>query len=646
MKLSTLPPEPESLHTGVNEPSELATGECQAPTAQDPAQDTSIDAKARDPPTPTLLSESDSDRTLISQLRRDLQEAELRAKVWHEQADETRSQLVQSMTETRILKRELESTTEKLLKLDASKGTAGVGSGSDPDLTAAALAQVKSLTDELSQVRSSSQLRIHELWEALNAAKDELAISNLRLSDATQSLGNYEADILLLNTQLESTQEGLRVFEQTSQSEQAILRVRIESLNTELESVKSSSHSRVRDLQLELEELGGHFHETLNLAEARRKELEDSPLRPVDKRAATDIKRLVNTVNQEIFECAAYLSDVIVNEELAPGTDRQTHRETVIKAVADDAQKILGEQLAQRLAEESVDGPKKDEVSKEETKAKKNEEDNEEKEEKEKEEKEENGEGKGKEKEKEREKVNPLLVQIAMQIALTNWARTFARRWTSLADVKNYNAFLSELHNRIRDHEDQALSGLWRSLTRTYTPFSIQNWQDSLTTSIFSVMNIAGWTTRPEIEMSQIEKRLEVIIQPLVELRKAAGEDVVSADLEIAIVKPGITFDSSWMEDAYTNEADGSSIKQESAKPVIGATGIGLGRHAMKRNGMGEVQRIAEIWCPPKVVLEKTLQEALKEPRSPRMPKKKLQPTETSGLDNLDLLLELLGTRA
>ncbi|KAJ2912168.1 hypothetical protein MD484_g8245, partial [Candolleomyces efflorescens] len=656
MKLDILPPEEQPLHAGAGaneaDVNELATEESQASIVQEslpePAQNTSTSrsAQIRDPN--PLTPENNSDEATISQLRRDLQEAEMKAKVWRSQADETLSQLVQSMAENSILKRDLESTTAKLREIEESKGTSVSG--------VVEVEALEALTDELLQVKTTSQTRITELWEALNAAKDEVAIANIRLSDADESMGDSQADLLLLNAQLESTREGLRVLEETSRSKETFLRATIESLTTELANARQTAYLRVQDLQSQLQGVKGRLSAAVNLAEARRRELEDSTSVPVDKRAATDIKRLVDTVNQEIFECAAYLSDVIVNQEFASAMDRQENRETVIVEVEEDAKNMLGDELANRLAQASMRHPAegenieaKDDLGEETQKVPV-------------------------------ERSNPLLIQIAMQIALTNQARTLTRRWVSLPDAASddlstehekreshpdYNTFLSQLHNRIRDNEDQATSGLWRSLTRTYTPFSTQTWKDTLLVGIYAVMNIAGWTTRPNVTdlESQLETRLASRFLPLLEdLRNATGQDIILADYEIAIVKPGIAFDTTWMEDAYPDRDQRSTVdddddegeaQQAAAEPlVVGTTGIGLGRHVMQKTLTGEVQGIAEVWSMPKVVLEKTLEEALSEPRRTPLAhiktsqEKKTQAVAEGGLENLDLLLELLGTRA
>ncbi|KAJ2935088.1 hypothetical protein H1R20_g2030, partial [Candolleomyces eurysporus] len=92
-----------------------------------------------------------------TQLRRELQEAELRAKLWREQTDEMRLQLVQSMTEASILKRELEITQENLRQLKSNQG--------------------------VEQGSQDSQCRIHRMEEEMKELKQELINMKRELGD-------------------------------------------------------------------------------------------------------------------------------------------------------------------------------------------------------------------------------------------------------------------------------------------------------------------------------------------------------------------------------------------------------------------------------------------------------------------------------
>jgi hypothetical protein len=150
-----------------------------------------------------------------------------------------------------------------------------------------------------------------------------------------------------------------------------------------------------------------------------------------DTLSVTDVVQKVNALNEETFQMAAYLGEMLVYEVLELGADRQEHRQTVIKCTYERALGYLGETLANALAQHSMIGPK--------------------------------------------EESNPLLVQIIMQIALTNWCGGFGGRWTSYQKVDepaseaegqpkessskpsiskqaDHNRFISELYDSIRDH--------------------------------------------------------------------------------------------------------------------------------------------------------------------------------------------------
>ncbi|KAJ2935087.1 hypothetical protein H1R20_g2031, partial [Candolleomyces eurysporus] len=348
--------------------------------------------------------------------------------------------------------------------------------------------------------------------------------------------------------------------------------------------------------------------------ELRGKELKGAQVFPAraDTLSVTDVVQKVNTLNKEIFQMAAFLGEMLVYEVIDPDEDRQEHRQAVIQSTYETARGPLGERLASTLAHESMNNPK--------------------------------------------EESNPLLVQIAMQTALTNWCGKFGCRWTSYQRVDNesaseveedqpkesgnkpgilkqleYDRFISELYDSIRGHEDQAVAGRWRSLTKAHLPFSTTGWGHSLMLAIRSIMAVAGWSTRSTEEMAQIEKRLTSIFTPLLELRKATGEDVTSEDLEISFIKPGQTFDPAYMEDAYADSRSSSKNKKSSPEVVISTSGLGL---VVKRLKAGGVQRQLEILSMPKVVLEKTIKEVLKPPKKK---KKTARPGHTA-LSSEDML--------
>ncbi|RXW24342.1 hypothetical protein EST38_g1509 [Candolleomyces aberdarensis] len=332
----------------------------------------------------------------------------------------------------------------------------------------------------------------------------------------------------------------------------------------------------------------------LDIKKKSKGEPEQPFLTKADTLSIKDVVQKVNALNEEIFQMAAYLGEVLVYEVLAPDADRREHRQTAIRATYEWSVNMLGETLTNALAQESMNEPK--------------------------------------------EESNTLLVQIVMQIALANWCGAFGRRWTSYqrvdelaSEVKEsqpkesgsksgiskqveHDRFISELYDSIRDHEDQSIAGRWRSLTRAYLPFSTNGWDHSLMLTICSIMSVAGWATRLDEDIVQIEKRLCSIFKPLLDLRKAIGEDVISTELKISIISPGQAFNPSYMEDAYADGRSSSKSKKSAPETVVSTSELGLQRLVVKRLKAGGVQRKAEIVSMPKVVLEKTIKEALKPP--------------------------------
>lgn len=166
------------------------------------------------------------------------------------------------------------------------------------------------------------------------------------------------------------------------------------------------------------------------------------------------------------------------------------------------------------------------------------------------------------------------------------------------------------------------MAGRWRSLARTHLPFSANGWDHTLMLGIISIMSVAGWAPRAHEELDQIEKRLASIFKPLLELRKATGEDVTSADLDIAIVEPRAQFDPRFMEDEYADGRASSRSSNAAPESVISTSGLGLKKLSVKKLKEGGVQRQIEMLALPKVVLERTVKEAL-EPPPPAKKKKK-----------------------
>ncbi|RXW13257.1 hypothetical protein EST38_g12597 [Candolleomyces aberdarensis] len=637
-----------------------------------------------------------SDEAIIA-LRMSLMESEQNAKLWKEQAEERRTEYIQSKSNARLLQIELDSTQKELARVqEECKGQGDlitelrkeieskslerltedtIPKGTRCKCSAEALeTELKSTQEELTRVKNeyeaqrrlvdelrkdkkqagmakepespskqppSSMEERDDLWTGpvesqlekaraetapeieSNSAKKHIHVQDGELKAVRKGansiwngsietqLEKSKAKCLLLKRKLEEMDGHVYQYHRAYQQERSHhhrMSYQAKALEVELNAAKKHIHTQDEELKAVRNELGAvkqQLSDAASLSEVRVKKLEAAQvfLTKADTLSVPEVVQKVNSLNEEIFQMSAFLGEVLFYEVLEPDTNRQEHRQAALQSTYESAKSLLGETLANALAQQSMNDPK--------------------------------------------EESNPLLVQIVMQIALTNWCGNIGRRWTSyhrvdaesIGEAKegqskeswgessiskqlDHDRFICELYDSIRDHEDQAVAGRWRSLTKVHLPFSTNGWDHFLLIFICSIMSVAGWATRSDDEMAQVEERLGSIFKLLLDLRKATGEDVTSADLEISIISPGQVFNPSHMEDAYTDGRGSSKSKKSAPETVVITSGLGLQRLVVKRLKTGRVQRQAEILSMPKVVLEKTIKEAL-EPPPPSKKKKR-----------------------
>ncbi|EDR03088.1 uncharacterized protein LACBIDRAFT_295342 [Laccaria bicolor S238N-H82] len=173
--------------------------------------------------------------------------------------------------------------------------------------------------------------------------------------------------------------------------------------------------------------------------------------------------------------------------------------------------------------------------------------------------------------------VNPMLAQVVLQIAITRWCANLISIWKPWDE--KVDEVLNDVYSGIRKLGNQRISGTWRSLTRSQWHSPNQDWVTNFTDDLSCIFHTAGWTTRNQDEEYQFEKRLPAILKFVHDIRVALGEDVISADIEIAVIEPGTPFSSKLMKNNYDDGKDGS---------ISGTTGMGLRRIVMENTSGGD----------------------------------------------------------
>ena len=175
--------------------------------------------------------------------------------------------------------------------------------------------------------------------------------------------------------------------------------------NAQSEELQRSQHQvhrlldDLRGLTHELDAVKMQLADSKILLEVKCKELKTAQvfLTTTDALSTTDVVQKVNALNEEIFHAAALLGEMLQNTERTGRTQEQ------IPEAFEKARWMLGEQMASILAAESVNL---------------------------------------------RTDLNPLLVQVVLQIAITTWCKSVVSSWKPgdgpVAD------FLAAIYSEIR----------------------------------------------------------------------------------------------------------------------------------------------------------------------------------------------------
>ncbi|KAJ6592873.1 hypothetical protein B0H19DRAFT_1279612 [Mycena capillaripes] len=195
-----------------------------------------------------------------------------------------------------------------------------------------------------------------------------------------------------------------------------------------------------------------------------------------------------------------------------------------------------------------------------------------------------------------------ILVQIALQTAMSTWNHILLGCWTLERHHDGANKFFAELYGEIWCSEDSKDASRWRAMTRKQLikRASLTDLRASLLQQIADLVIL----TKPPISRTTIEDqfgdRIEAAARLVVELNRNIGANIVSEDLEAVLVDPDTPFDFKTMEDMWPEEGVG----QFKTETVVCTTSLGL------RKG-GHNGRHAVMLRKPKVLLRSTLGQLL-----------------------------------
>lgn len=210
---------------------------------------------------------------------------------------------------------------------------------------------------------------------------------------------------------------------------------------------------------------------------------------------------------------------------------------------------------------------------------------------------------------------DPILVHVAMQADMVSFAAGIVSAW----DFQHQSdATFSSIHKQMLKSESQAVTGRWRSLTRQYSKQRLYNGRDlaegftaQLAERLADILLVAG-ASPAAVRTPSTQQSLETVVRSALALQEAVGEGITSHDLEVVLVRMDEVFDSSRMEDVYSDGGEGAAGAhvergggelEDERLHVLCTAALGLRRCEKPREGLGDELQVS-VLVKPKVVLE------------------------------------------
>ncbi|KAF9473067.1 hypothetical protein BDN70DRAFT_997831 [Pholiota conissans] len=299
------------------------------------------------------------------------------------------------------------------------------------------------------------------------------------------------------------------------------------------------------------------------LLEVRNAELNDVQpfLTTADAYSGPEIVVMVETLNAEIFQTAAYMAELIEDESMAATNNERTKNvERNRQMLETQLRRDLGEDLWQYFQKNHVDI-----------------------------------------------RGEPLPLQLAFQCILSRWSTLKIRTFL----LGHFGDQLGKVYQMIRESEAQAVAGRWRALTNAQlNPFKDDYPPNVVVDILVNMLFFCGWSSS-----SEKAKKAVLLMQQMVfniekmanQIKAATKEGITTTDLDVFVARAGEPLKDG-MEDIYSDNASVDAYSfQMSNKRVLCTVGMGLRRTTVKLTEGRPPEYKEEILLKPKVALVSVL---------------------------------------
>ncbi|KAF9476873.1 hypothetical protein BDN70DRAFT_949660 [Pholiota conissans] len=380
-------------------------------------------------------------------------------------------------------------------------------------------------------------------------ARDKEELENLRcsLKDIQQAVEEKTAMAVAQEKEL----EGLLLHARRVEAELDSMR----ATNQALAKSATSLDAQKKHLAMELQHTKTEQQQTAQLLEVRTSELKGAEafLTKADQLSNVEVVSLLENLNSEIMQIAASMTEELLIEEKKIDLEGKEQESDEAREAYARAEDTVGPRMAELL------------------KSSEHHED-------------------------------PILVQLAVQASMSAYTHWVISSWVFESPEDEH--MLSEIYARVRETEEQAVSGRWRQLTRKHLQRMFAHNPDLSSDMLGAVANIfttAGLKESPEMAYERIASRfaarVSVVMKLAVDLNKHIGEGITSCDLEALYIMPDVAFNPTTMEDAL----GASSSPETLQETILCTTDLGLVRAEKIAGSRGDWKE--SVLLKPKVVL-------------------------------------------
>ncbi|KAK1226880.1 hypothetical protein PQX77_010127 [Marasmius sp. AFHP31] len=412
---------------------------------------------------------------------------------------------------------------QKLDDMEKKNRTLRDAHDSEASRAAALQERLNNAHKEFKQVEDQAKSRASESQSQLQKLNSQYASARRAYEDMKSKAERAQREV----EQKGKNYSSLRSNHETLDTSHKALQKKNELLEADYKRLKSRFDNQTGEVQQIKEKYGAQQL----ILDHRTKELQEAQAYLTSTRSASgaDIIRLVESLNSEILQVAAAITDALPFEDSTPAGSPN--------ALQGRMEKFLNWMFGPQVIDAIDHHPTKDDAD--------------------------------------------IIVQSGLQFIMVGHCTELIEQWHV---NREGSKFLKDIYESVRKNNPPSVAGRWRTMTAQLKYSRYEQVEIDARTRITDSVQalVHRWMEgvhkkTPTGVLKMIEMKVAKVVNMAAQIDKVKGLDVVSEDWEVFYQQPGSIFDGARMEDLFRSPQDATSI-EDLAGVVLCSTGLGLRR--------------------------------------------------------------------